>query len=184
MRHLDKEITGVQLFLARQSGHRQHWRKAEPSRLTGMKEFLHLPLPCPFFQVDFECILILDATSTVSENLPLCPLRVAHEFYQAFPLIFFRHNEKDEAISAFVHAPRVHVPLPQARGDTTQVTVVDNCLLKKRRNESLNGKVDMFAGAGRQRAVVRAEGSGRRRQPTLKITLLSKGFEWWKIRSV
>ena len=112
MGYFNKEIAGAELFLSRQSGHRQHWRKTEPPRLAGMKQILDLPLPCPFFHIDFERVLILDAAGAIGKNLPLGPLRVAHEFHEAFPLVLFWNHDEDETILAFIHAPRIHVPLP------------------------------------------------------------------------
>ena len=79
-----------------------------------MEQVLYLPLSCPFFHVDFERVLILDAIGTAGKNLPLGPLGIAHEFHEPFPLVLFRHNEENEAVLALIHAPWIHVPLPQA----------------------------------------------------------------------
>src|SRR5262245_42986255 len=106
MRHVNKEIAGAELFLPRQPCHRQYWRKTEPPRLPSMKQLLHFPLSRPFFYIDFERILILDAVGATGKNVPPGPLRVAHELHQAIPLVLFRNNEKNETVLALEHAPR------------------------------------------------------------------------------
>src|SRR4051812_46209748 len=110
MRHFDKEITSVQLFLPRQSCHRQHRCKAESPCLSSMKQILDLPLSRPFLHIDFECVLILDAVGAASKDVPLGPLGVVHKFHKTFPLVLFWNHDEDETVLAFIHTPRIHVP--------------------------------------------------------------------------
>src|SRR5262245_51038084 len=149
-----------------------------------MEQVFHLPLPCPFFHVDLERILILNAIRTSRKNIPCGPLWRAREFDQPFPLILFWTDQKNEPVLALVHAPGIHIVLPQTRGDAAQIAIVHNRLLQKRGNKRLHGEIDMLAYSSRQRLRVSSKRCHSRSNATLKITLLTEGFEWREIWAI
>src|SRR5262245_37314705 len=135
-----------------------------------MEQVFHLPLPGPFFHIHPERILILNTVRPSRKNIPLGPLWRAHEFDQPFPLVLFWADQENEPVLALVHAPGIHIVLPQARGDAAQVAVVHNRLLKKRGNKRLHGEIDMLAYSSRQRLRVSSKRRHSRSNATLKIT--------------
>src|SRR5713101_1460392 len=149
-----------------------------------MEQVFHLPLSCPFFHIDLERILILNAVSASRKNIPFRPLWIAHEFYQPFPLILFWTDKENEPVLALVHAPWIHIAVPQARGDAAQVAVVHHRLLKERGSERLHGEIDMLAYSSRKRLRVSSKSGSSRSKSPLKITLLTEGFEWREIRAI
>src|SRR5712692_2253509 len=149
-----------------------------------MEQVFYLPLPCPFFHVDLERILILNAIRTSKKYSPLGPLGSAHEFDQPCPLILFWTDKENAPVLALVHAPWIHIALPQARGDAAQVAVVHNRLLKERGNERLHGEIDMLAYSSRKRMRVSSKGGGSSSKSALEITLLTECFEWREIWAI
>jgi hypothetical protein len=131
MSHFDKEISGAQLRLLRELGHRKHRRETNPSLLTGTPEVLNFPLFNPFFQIRLEDVPVLSPDKRVFKNLPTGPLRITHQFHQPLPLVLFDIYEKDKPILALINAPGIDKAAAQARGHLAHVRVVDEILLKK-----------------------------------------------------
>ena len=177
MLDFDEEVARVQVRVVGQFAHGLHRRKADAALLAGPKQLGHGLFLEPFVQIHLQDVLILGPLDAVLENLPAAPLRIAHQVEQARPLIFFGHDQKDEAVPTFVDAPRIQQPLAQPRSHAVAVGVVHEALFQERGYVGLHGQVDVLSAAGVQRAIIGAERGGRGGQPALVGGLLAERLE-------
>ena len=89
---IHKKLARAEMLVFSKLGHGMHRRKTDPPLLAHPKQFMHLLLLEPLVQIHLEHVLVLGPVYTPLKNLPACPLGIAHEVNQAFPLVFLRNH--------------------------------------------------------------------------------------------
>src|SRR5271154_3157569 len=85
--NLDKKIARLQMLRVQQVGHRRDRGKRHPPCLCLAVEVEHALLADPFLEEYFERVPVLRALGPVRKNFSIRPLRVAHDFDEAPPVM-------------------------------------------------------------------------------------------------
>ena len=138
---------------------------------------MHLLLLEPLIQIHFKHVLVLGPLYPALKDLPAPPLGIPHEVNQAFPLVFFRNDQEDQAVLTLINTPRVQQPFAQARGDPLAIRIMDEALFHKRGHIGLSAEINMFSTPGFQRPIIGAKRCDRGGQPALESRLMAIRLE-------